>query len=151
VGTNRDEQSVPHPAASADGPASPSESPAATDDLRHPFRAFFAKNPGLDVSYRVIVGVLGAAIIVTGIILLPLPGPGWLIIFAGLALLATEFAWAERLLHFARDKVMGWTRWVAEQSLLVRAAIGLAGLLLVAGAVWLYVATVGVPDWVPLV
>jgi uncharacterized protein (TIGR02611 family) len=107
--------------------------------------------PGGRIAVRIVVTVAGVAVIALGIVLLPLPGPGWLIIFAGLALLATEFAWAERLLHFARDKVMGWTRWVAEQSLLVRAAIGLAGLLLVAGAVWLYVATVGVPDWVPLV
>jgi uncharacterized protein (TIGR02611 family) len=84
-------------------------------------------------------------------VLLPLPGPGWLIIFAGLALLATEFAWAGRLLDYARDKVLGWTHWVGRQSLLVRAAIGLGGLLLVAAAIWLYLATQGVPDWLPLV
>jgi uncharacterized protein (TIGR02611 family) len=126
--------------------ADPSDEPLIA---RHPFREFFAKHPGLDLGYRVVIGVLGAAIVVTGIVLLPLPGPGWLIIFAGLALLATEFAWAGRLLDYARDKVLGWTHWVGRQSLLVRAAIGLAGLLLVAGAVWLYLATQGVPGWLP--
>ncbi len=46
--------------------------------------------------------VLGFAIVGTGIVLLPLPGPGWLIIFAGFAVLASEFAFAERV----RDKLI---------------------------------------------
>jgi uncharacterized protein (TIGR02611 family) len=115
------------------------------------FRAFFAKHRWLDVTYRVVVGVLGAAIVVLGFVLIPLPGPGWLIVFAGLALLATEFVWADRLLTFARRKVHGWTQWVTHQSLLVRGLIGLGGLLCVAGAVWLYVALEGVPRWLPFI
>jgi uncharacterized protein (TIGR02611 family) len=114
------------------------------------FRAFFAKHPWLDLSYRVVVGLLGGAIVVLGIVLIPLPGPGWLIVFAGLAVLATEFVWAERLLRFARRKVQGWTTWVTEQSLMVRGLIGLAGLVAVAAAVWLYDEAVGLPSWVPV-
>lgn len=117
---------------------------------RHPFRAFFARHPGLDLTYRIVVAVLGVAIVVTGLGLIPLPGPGWLIVFAGLALLATEFAWAGRLLDFARRKVRGWTDWVTHQSLLVRMALGLVGLAAVAGAVWAYLAVQGVPDWMPV-
>ena len=117
---------------------------------RHPFRAFFARHRSLDLSYRVVVGVLGVAVVATGLALIPLPGPGWLIVFAGLALLATEFSWAGRLLDFAREKVRGWTDWVTRQSLLVRLAIGLVGLAAVAGAVWAYVAVQGVPGWVPV-
>jgi uncharacterized protein (TIGR02611 family) len=113
------------------------------------FRAFFARHRWLDLTYRIVVGVLGAAIVVLGFVLIPLPGPGWLIVFAGLALLATEFAWADRLLHFARQKVHGWTQWVTHQSLLVRGLIGLGGLLCVAGAAWLYVVLEGVPRWLP--
>lgn len=116
---------------------------------RHPFRAFFARNRGLDLTYRVVIGVVGTAIVVGGIALIPLPGPGWLIVFAGLAVLATEFAWAGRLLDFARAKVRSWTDWATRQSVLVRMAIGLAGLLLVAGAVWVYVEVWGVPSWLP--
>jgi uncharacterized protein (TIGR02611 family) len=48
------------------------------------------------------VFILGFAIVGVGIVLLPLPGPGWVIIFAGFALLATEFAFAERV----RDKLI---------------------------------------------
>ena len=44
-----------------------------------------------------LIFILGFSIIGVGIILLPLPGPGWLIIFAGFAILATEFEFAERL------------------------------------------------------
>ncbi len=47
--------------------------------------------PLVNVVYRAAVAVAGAAVVVTGIVLLPLPGPGWLVIFVGLALLATEF------------------------------------------------------------
>ena len=111
------------------------------------FRAFFARHAWLDVAYRVGVGVLGTAVVVLGFVLIPLPGPGWLIVFAGLAILATEFVWAERLLRFARRNVHGWTTWVTHQSLLVRGLIGLAGLLLVAALAWAYLAAYGAPSW----
>jgi uncharacterized protein (TIGR02611 family) len=114
------------------------------------FRAFFAKHAWLDLTYRIAVGVLGAAVVVIGFILIPLPGPGWLIVFAGLAILATEFVWAERLLDFARGKVHGWTQWVTRQSLLVRGLIGLTGLLAIAAAFWAYDVVVGLPSWVPV-
>ena len=40
----------------------------------------------------------GCALLVVGGVMLVTPGPGWLTIAAGLALLATEFVWAKRLL-----------------------------------------------------
>jgi len=46
--------------------------------------------------------LLGFSIVVTGIILLPLPGPGWVIIFFGFAILASEFKFAEKV----RDKLI---------------------------------------------
>ena len=107
------------------------------------FRAFFAKHaarPHLPDRRRAWSAPPSWSL---GIVLIPLPGPGWLIVFAGLAILATEFVWAERLLRFARRKVHGWTEWVTSQSLLVRGLIGLVGLLCVAGAVWAYVACYG--------
>jgi uncharacterized protein (TIGR02611 family) len=39
-----------------------------------------------------------------GVVLLVLPGPGWLLIFAGLAILSTEYVWARRLLMTAKRK-----------------------------------------------
>jgi len=61
--------------------------------------------------WRIGITLVGLATIVVGVLLLPLPGPGWLIIFAGLGLLATEYAWASRLLGRARRLVAEWTRW----------------------------------------
>jgi uncharacterized protein (TIGR02611 family) len=94
------------------------------------------------IALRTAVTVLGVAIIGGGIVLLPLPGPGWLIIFAGLGLLATEYEWASRLLRFARRKVSAWTNWVAVQSRPVQLLIGVAGLVVLAaalaGAWWIY-------------
>ena len=48
------------------------------------------------------VFLLGFAVVGTGIVLLPLPGPGWVVIFFGFAILATEFAFAERV----RDRLI---------------------------------------------
>jgi uncharacterized protein (TIGR02611 family) len=93
--------------------------------------------PGGTVTWRIGVTVVGVAIVVIGIILLPLPGPGWLIIFTGLGVLATEYTWASSLLAFARRYVLAWTRWALRQNLLVRTAIGLGGLVVVAGAILL--------------
>ena len=49
-------------------------------------------------SKRLAIFLVGTTIVGAGIALLPLPGPGLLIIIVGLAVLATEFVWAERAL-----------------------------------------------------
>ena len=90
--------------------------------------------PGGTLLWRILVTLVGVAIIVVGIILLPLPGPGWLIIFGGLGILASEYAWASRLLSTARRYVGAWMQWTLRQPLWVRALIGLAGFLIVAAA-----------------
>ncbi len=65
---------------------------------------------------QVVIFIIGTVTVIIGIILVPLPGPGWVIIFAGFAILATEFAYAEKvrawLVKTFKD---GWeqlkTRW----------------------------------------
>jgi len=47
---------------------------------------------------RVIKTVFGFTLLAIGIVLIVTPGPGWLVIFSGLAVLAAEFLWARRLL-----------------------------------------------------
>jgi uncharacterized protein (TIGR02611 family) len=46
-----------------------------------------------------VIAILGVTLIALGIIFLVLPGPGIPLIIAGLAILATEFTWAEILLN----------------------------------------------------
>ena len=68
-------------------------------------RARFRRLPGGWVAWRVGIAVIGLIVVLAGIILLPLPGPGWLVVFAGIAIWATEFAWAERLLIWTKRQV----------------------------------------------
>jgi uncharacterized protein (TIGR02611 family) len=56
---------------------------------------------------RVAVTVLGFALLLGGVVMLVTPGPGLLVVAAGLALLATEYAWARRALDRARAKAKG--------------------------------------------
>ena len=65
--------------------------------------------PGGWVVWRVSVALVGLIVVVAGIILLPLPGPGWLIVFAGIAIWATEFAWARRLLIWTKRQVRDYS------------------------------------------
>jgi uncharacterized protein (TIGR02611 family) len=90
--------------------------------------------PGGALGWRIAVTVVGALVVVAGIILLPLPGPGWLVIFAGLGLLASEYEWAARLLRRARELVGRWTRWALRQPLWGRALLGVGGVGLLGGA-----------------
>jgi len=53
---------------------------------------------------RAVVLVVGVALLAVGFIMMVTPGPGLLFLIAGLALLATEFAWAEHLLTKARKQ-----------------------------------------------
>jgi tellurite resistance protein TerC len=52
---------------------------------------------------RVIVSVIGATVLLIGIALLVLPGPAFIVIPIGLAILATEYAWARRWLKKVRQ------------------------------------------------
>jgi uncharacterized protein (TIGR02611 family) len=95
------------------------------------------------IALKVAAAVIGGGVIAVGIVLLPLPGPGWLIIFAGLGILASEYEWAARLLKWGRDQLSRWTHWVKRQSRPVQALVGLAGLVFLAAvafaAWWVYV------------
>jgi uncharacterized protein (TIGR02611 family) len=55
-------------------------------------------------SWRVAVSVAGFGLLVVGAIMMVTPGPGLLVIIAGLAVLATQYAWAERALDAARTR-----------------------------------------------
>lgn len=54
--------------------------------------------------WQLIILVSGGATILVGIILLPAPGSGSLVIYAGIGILATEFIWARQAFHWVRDR-----------------------------------------------
>ena len=96
-----------------------------------------------DFLYRIAVAVVGLAVLAVGILAIPYPGPGWAIVFVGLAILASEFRWAQRLLAFAKqryDKVMAWFRaqglWVQAAGAVFTTAVVVATLWLVGAIGW---------------
>jgi uncharacterized protein (TIGR02611 family) len=110
------------------------------------FRARIKRNPALALAYRFAVGIVGGLIVVLGLALVPLPGPGWLIVFLGLGILASEFAWAGRLLDFGRRTLRSWLRWLGNQHLAVRGLVSLVTLAFVVGVVALTLhLSVGLP------
>ena len=55
-------------------------------------------------SKRIAVLVVGSALVLGGLAMLVLPGPGIVVVIIGLAVLATEFVWAERMLDRAKEQ-----------------------------------------------
>ncbi|WP_410812474.1 TIGR02611 family protein [Micromonospora sp. 067-2] len=94
-------------------------------------------NPTGRIALKIFIAIAGAVVVTIGIALIPLPGPGWLLVIAGLGIWAVEYHWARQLLEFTRRHVHGWTQWVTRQSLPVRIVLGSVGLVFVAAVVWL--------------
>ena len=97
---------------------------------------------------RIALEVAGWALLVLGIVAIPLPGPGLLGVFAGLLLLSQQYEWAEKRVEPVKMKALlgaaqgveSWPKIVAS----VLAALVLAG----AGAVWILGPEQ--PSWWPL-
>jgi tellurite resistance protein TerC len=60
----------------------------------------------LRAARKIVVAVVGTAVLIAGVALIVLPGPAFLVIPAGLAILATEFPWARRLLRYAKERAL---------------------------------------------
>ncbi|MFZ2958001.1 MAG: PGPGW domain-containing protein [Candidatus Ozemobacteraceae bacterium] len=68
-------------------------------------------NASIRVSRQIIVTVVGVGVLVIGVTLIILPGPSSLVLPLGLAILATEFYWARRMLQGLKDsvsRILGW-------------------------------------------
>jgi len=68
--------------------------------MKRLFSALHVEN--VKVAKRVIASVVGATVLLIGVALLVLPGPAFIVIPVGLAILATEYAWARRWVKKAR-------------------------------------------------
>jgi uncharacterized protein (TIGR02611 family) len=58
---------------------------------------------------RYVIFIIGATIILIGVVMIATPGPAIIVIPFGLAILATEFIWARKLLKKVKSKVAGLT------------------------------------------
>jgi uncharacterized protein (TIGR02611 family) len=116
------------------------------------WRDTLRERPVANLTYRIVVGVIGLAVFAVGIVAIPYPGPGWAIVFIGLGILASEFEWAHRLLSYVRqryDAVMAWFsrqgRWVQALGVALTTVVVLATLWLFGALGW--VATLFGIDW----
>jgi len=81
------------------------------------WREAIRRRPWLNHLYKLIVTVLGVLVVVIGLILVPLPGPGWLIVFLGLTILGSEFHWARRFTSWLRMQLARfWAWWRARRA-----------------------------------
>ena len=81
---------------------------------------------------RLIVFIAGIAVLLAGVAMLALPGPGVLVIILGLVILATEFAWAERVLDRTTSTAAGAANKLTDNRK-GRAALALSGVGMIVG------------------
>ena len=107
-----------------------------------------ARRPTLELVYRVGVAVVGTVVLVAGVITIPFPGPGWALVFAGIGILATEFAVARRALVWLRDRYRRGMAWYISRGPLIQVIAFLATCALVVATLWI-LGTFGlVGDWI---
>ena len=97
---------------------------------------------------RVVLEVLGWALVVGGIAALVLPGPGLLALFAGLVLLSQQYTWAERRVEPVKERAVkaaadGVQTWP-------RILLSAFGVLWLVGAGILWWIRPSAPDWWPV-
>jgi uncharacterized protein (TIGR02611 family) len=90
---------------------------------------FIARN-----AKRLMILILGAAVLLAGVAMLALPGPGVLVIILGLVILATEFAWAERMLDRTTATAAGAAVRVTDNNT-GRAALAASGVAMIVGGI----------------
>lgn len=134
------------------------EEPAPGERLRGRLHRMLHSHPVLAVTTKIVVTVVGSLVLLAGVVMIFTPGQGILAIVLGLAILATEYAWAERWLRAAKDKAAEAKRRAKAMDPKVRRRrLVLAGVAVLAttGAVVVYLVTFDWPavavdgwDWV---
>ncbi len=110
------------------------------------WRRHLRADPRRRAIYRFFVGLAGGLFIVAGLVTGPLPGPGGIpLVLLGLAIWASEFHWAHRLMMRFQDLLHRFRQWSRPRQVLFWviffACCGLLG--------WLYLVVLGVPGWMP--
>lgn len=99
---------------------------------------------------RCAVTIVGAALLLVGAAMMVLPGPGILIIVAGLAVLATEYVWAQRLLRRAKSQAEKVQEASVASPARTGATIAFAVGLLALGVAMVLLPDLAVPLWSPV-
>jgi uncharacterized protein (TIGR02611 family) len=116
--------------------------PSRRPGLRARFRYLRARVRALPFGgtvLKIVVGVTGGVFVALGLILVPLPGPGWAIVFGGLAIWAIEFVWAQHLLNWVRRQVRAGTAQLMRLPWPLRVLLGVAVVVALLTAGWLWI------------
>ncbi|MER5281575.1 TIGR02611 family protein [Streptomyces sp. NPDC002809] len=148
----RDEAAASADPAPATGEVRESVTGDVTEGVTKEDRELGSRAPGfikasrtLHLSWQVGVFVVGLAVVAAGIVMLPLPGPGWLVIFGGMAIWATEFVWAQLVLRWTRRKVTEAAQRALDPKVRRRnIALTVIGLVIIAVLVGIYVWKFGI-------
>ena len=86
---------------------------------------------------KVLTGMLGWAVLLLGMVMIPYPGPGWIVVFIGLSILAREFTWAYRIERYGKRRFHDWESWLRRQPLYIKLLFGVLSLLTISITIWL--------------
>jgi hypothetical protein len=120
------------------------------DEDRWAWRARIKRNPATRRLYRYAVGVVGVLLIILAILTGWLPGPGGVpLALIGLAVLASEFEWAARLLDRVKEWALAGAGWVRRQPTWLRRLGEVITVVSMVASVYVYLLMSGVPAWLP--
>lgn len=111
------------------------------------WRERLRQNRSTNALYRTLVGITGAVVLAGGIVAIPYPGPGWAIVFVGLAILASEFAWAHHTLTYVKGRYDGFMDWFGRQSVWIRGGGAVLTAVVVLGTLWMLGALHTMAGW----
>jgi hypothetical protein len=97
---------------------------------------------------RLVLEIVGWVLVVAGIAALVLPGPGLLMLFAGLALLSQQYTWAEKRVDPIKKRAMKAAEEGVETPLRITLSTVFAIGLIAAGVLWIW--SPPAPGWWPL-
>lgn len=86
---------------------------------------------------RVLVGFVGWAVLLLGIVMIPYPGPGWVVVFIALSILASEFDWAKGVNASLRARYDDWRQWLTRQALYIKVLFWVLTAVTVVVTIWL--------------
>ena len=113
------------------------------------WRRSIRTNPVTGPFYRTGVALLGLGLIVVGIPMVPLVGPGWAIIFVGLFLWSTEFMWARQVTQFVKAEVKAFEQYTRALPWKLKVPMLLASAAFGWFCFWVALLITGVPAWLP--
>lgn len=134
------------------GPDSPATTDATSSSPGRWMRlhARLHSNPVTGLITKVVVSLIGLVVILAGVVMMVAPGPGVVAIILGLAILSTEWTWADRLVRYLRRKTAEATHAARTMDPAVRrqrVLLGVGAIVLVVAAIWGYVAWQDWPGW----